>query len=306
MKVFDPFKIAVFGIIFIILVEVAARQTGMVEFPLYMKDEAVGYIPKPNQHGSFMMNNDWMFNQRSMGTTEFKPGEKFDILLIGDSIVMGGNPIAQKFRLAPQMEAQGKNLIRVWPVSAASWSSQNAAAYLKKNADILPSIKWVVWVLNSGDFSSFSTWQSNRTQPLQPPFWATWYLFDKYVWAKHAEPKIKALSPLKPKPLPAPDAVYPQFEQFVREFRAQYPNIGLAIVWFPAKYEIPPSTTPEWALLTPKLLQLSVTEKLLFIDVSRSPLWKGEYYRDSINPDIFGYPVLARLIMEGLRTASRR
>ena len=107
------------------LIEIAIRISGIIDFPLYDADNHIGYIPKPNQSGSFLRTHDWQFNSLSMGASEFKPSDTVvDTLLIGDSVVLGGNPYKQSDRLGPQLQKiRGGN---VWPISAGSWGLRNA------------------------------------------------------------------------------------------------------------------------------------------------------------------------------------
>ena len=80
-----------FAFALLITVEVALRLTGMIDFPLYDVDDEIGYIVKPSQSGTFMLSHDWVFNDRSMGTSfRWDPTKKPNLLLIGNSIVMGG------------------------------------------------------------------------------------------------------------------------------------------------------------------------------------------------------------------------
>ncbi|MGU5731348.1 hypothetical protein ACV1DR_20970 [Aeromonas jandaei] len=111
------------------LIEIGIRISGIIDFPLYDADNHIGYIPKPNQSGSFLRTHDWQFNSLSMGATEFRPTDKdTDTLLIGDSIVLGGNPYKQGDRLGPQLQLiHGGN---VWPISAGSWALRNELVYL--------------------------------------------------------------------------------------------------------------------------------------------------------------------------------
>jgi hypothetical protein len=80
-------------LIFVLLLctEFAVRMSGAVDFATYHVDDEIGYIPNPNQSGSFLDHHTWVFNDRSMGTaTPWNPKERPNLLLIGNSIVMAG------------------------------------------------------------------------------------------------------------------------------------------------------------------------------------------------------------------------
>ena len=71
-------------------VELWIRSQGIVDFPIYDTDEGIGYIPKAGQAGSYLNRFPWLVNERNMTAGPWKPNEKPDLLLIGDSIVWGG------------------------------------------------------------------------------------------------------------------------------------------------------------------------------------------------------------------------
>lgn len=50
---------------------------------------------------------------------EFRPTEYTDVLLVGDSIVFGGNPYKQQEKLGSQLELLSG--LTVWPISVPSW-----------------------------------------------------------------------------------------------------------------------------------------------------------------------------------------
>ena len=84
-------------------IELGLRAAGAVDFPLYEANNEIGYIPKASQQGSFLRTNDWQFNSRHMGADELALGQRRATLLIGDSVVLGGNPLRQQDRLGPQL-----------------------------------------------------------------------------------------------------------------------------------------------------------------------------------------------------------
>lgn len=99
--------------------ELVVRLSGVLDFPLYAVDPEIGFVPKPNQSGKFLNKNAWVFNDRSMGTdTAWSPSGKPDILLIGNSIVMGGNPYDQSEKLGPLLQKKLAGKVAVWPIAA--------------------------------------------------------------------------------------------------------------------------------------------------------------------------------------------
>ncbi len=73
----------------------ALRLSGVVDFPVYDSDREIGYVLRPNQSGTFLQKNAQVVNDQSMSTTKWAPNGSRDLLLIGDSVVLGGNPLTQ-------------------------------------------------------------------------------------------------------------------------------------------------------------------------------------------------------------------
>ncbi|WP_024298405.1 hypothetical protein [Methylomicrobium lacus] len=161
--------------------EVSVRLLGLIDFPIYDANPIIGYIPAANQHGRFLNKNYWQFNSWHMGAPDFLTNSKPDVLLVGDSIVLGGNMLAQEDRLGPQLQKIIDQ--NVWPISAGSWALQNELTYLHTNPDVVSQIESIVFVLNSADFAEASSWRCDFTHPRQKPKFALWYLFNKYIYA---------------------------------------------------------------------------------------------------------------------------
>lgn len=149
-----------------------------LDFPLYNADSVVGYWLKPRQHGVFLFNRDWSFNDDSMGVEHnFEATRNFDLLLVGDSIVLGGNPLRQKDKLGPTLSRETG--WSVWPISAASWAMQNELTFLSRHDEMLKRVDGIVFVFNSGDFGAPSSWASEITHPRKYPKSYIWYAFEK-------------------------------------------------------------------------------------------------------------------------------
>jgi len=174
------------------IAEVTARFA--FDFPLYAADDEVGYWPAPNQMGSFLFRNDWAFNSTSLGVAEeFRPSDKFDLLLVGDSIVYGGNGLRQGDKLGPAIEqATGW---QVWPAAAGSWGLQNELAFLRRHPKLVAGADLIVFVANSGDFTTPSVWRSPYSHPREYPALFLSYLFARYVAHPGEDP---------PAPFPVP------------------------------------------------------------------------------------------------------
>ena len=158
-----------------------------MNFPLYNADSVVGYWPKPNQQGILFGTHDWIFNDRSMGLREnFSGSGKFDLLIVGDSVVYGGNPFRQQDKLAPIIARETD--WSVWPLSAGGWALQNELSFLDRNADAVQQADAIVFVLNSGDFEGPASWKSEIAHPRSYPQSYLWYAIQKCCFALDLKP----------------------------------------------------------------------------------------------------------------------
>lgn len=271
--------------------ELGVRLAGVVSFPLYHADARIGYIPKPSQEGSFLRTNTWEFNELSMGVARRFDASAAarDLLLVGDSIVLGGNTLPQESKLAARLESsQGR---RVWPIAAGSWALLNELQYLKDHPDVPRSVGHIVFVLNSGDFDQASSWACDLTHPRERPTLALLYAARKYVhnWAPCGLP---------PAGLRVPAGDWRQ--ELMQLLKAGLVNPHrVTVVLYPNRKEA----------LDPKLmrqrleshvpeLKAILGEQLEVISVARAPRWDAGLYRDDIHPTERGYQVLSEVLAD--------
>ena len=128
-----------FFILIIILLgtaEIVLRyKYGFCNAPLYISDPDFEYIYAPNQDLT-RFGNVIRTNNLSMRSDALSPKDSLVILLIGDSVINGGN-LTDHDRIASTMlekrflKTYGKH-VRVLNISAGSWGPDNMAGYLKK------------------------------------------------------------------------------------------------------------------------------------------------------------------------------
>lgn len=117
------------------LTEIILRyKYGFCNAPLYISDPDFEYIYAPNQNAK-RFGNVIQTNSLSMRSKEVSPSDSLVILLIGDSVVNGGNLTDQDSIATTILEKRfvkkyGKK-IRVLNISAGSWGPDNIAAFLK-------------------------------------------------------------------------------------------------------------------------------------------------------------------------------
>jgi len=275
--------------------ECTVRLLGYVDFPVYDADARIGYIPKAGQRGSFMNKNDWVVNEHHMGAEAFVPGKDGNVLLVGDSVVWGGNPYAQPDRLGPRLQALVK--ARVWPIAAGSWGLQNQVTYLNDNPGVVRAVDTIVFVSNSGDFGEPSSWTCELSHPQQRPLLALVYLARKYV--------LKQVCPSEPAAamaVPRQDPV-----ALLKAFVQSHVDKRVMIVLYPNKAELDDTGLlgQQVDSLVPLLQGAGVRE---IVRVGTDPDWQGhlQHYRDNVHPTPQGNAVLAAIIARQLRARESR
>ena len=290
LPIFRYFKVfIVLGALGFVASELVLRVMGVVDFPLYDANSTVGYIPAANQAGSFLNKNDFEFNEFHMGSGPFQPSDKTDILLIGDSLVYGGNKYASAERLGSQLQktVEGNNAsFSIWPISAGSWTLRNELAYINNNPAVTANIDWFVFVLNSGDFEGISSWRCEYTHPRKKPFSALWYVFNKYVYA------IQPCGEFTPQLMPPSGELSDEVIQFVQQFGNR-----VTFVFYPDIVEMVDSSLEK--------TQFSSGEEILLnagvngiVRISDDVRWNRDLYWDGIHPSPLGVQVLSQIIYE--------
>ena len=278
MRRWWPILFGVALVVNVAAVELTARFMHISDVPLYNSDRRIGYIPKPNQTGEFLRTHSWAFNELSMGTRRnFAPSQKEDVLLVGDSIVLGGNPLRQDERLGPRLEAITGAV--VWPISAGSWALQNELEYLRQHPDVASKVDRIIIISNSGDFVEPSYWRSELTHPRKRPWSAALYAIDRYLlhWSKpSSDPHYRVprrdlgedLSTLvKSTSTPIFLILYPTKAELDREHRCSF--------------------APPWYR---NMRTVRVT------CIGDDPRWTADLYSDDIHPTVKGVQVLASIV----------
>lgn len=270
----------------LVLIEIGIRASGIVDFPLYDANNHIGYIPKPNQSGSFLWLHDWQFNSLSMGAPEFKPTDKdIDILLIGDSIVLGGNPYKQVDRLGPQLQKiHGGN---VWPISAGSWALRNELIYLNSHPEVVAAVDELIFILNSGDFAEASSWACEETHPRSYPVYATAYFIKKYIYNGSSCGAISAGLKVSKG----------DWRVELRQFLQSEPVMKKKITFFlyPDKEEFSDDEL-RYQKLESHATELARVGAKKIYSVGRDLRWSSTLYRDGIHPTERGTKTLAIII----------
>ena len=277
-------------ILIFIALELVTRVTRISDFPLYEANNKIGYIPQTNQNGKFMWTHDWKFNEYHMGAGTFIPSNAEDILLIGDSIVLGGNPLSESERLGPSL--QKKINVAVWPISAGSWGMRNELIYLNSNPDVVKNIDTFVFVWNSGDFGQASSWSCEITHPTHTPISSFSYVFQKYIYSFE-----KCTGDIKPEFLVPNGDWHDELNAFINSAGMRNKKV-IAFLYPDINEEMD-------ARLMESMLDIHINEihqagVSNVISIGHDSRWGIKYYRDGIHPSGQGNEVLADIISKAM------
>ncbi|MGF7161298.1 hypothetical protein FHS85_002933 [Rhodoligotrophos appendicifer] len=265
-----------------LMMECFVRISGVADVPLYEADDRIGYIPKPDQSETLFLKSHWDFNDKSMGISRpFAGDPERDILLVGDSIVMGTNKYYQEDRLGPQLE----NIVKVpvWPIGASSWSVQNEIEYLKRFPDVAGSVARIVFIFNVFDFQDDpSSWRNPISHPLERQWSLVWFLAEKYL--------------LKPA-FDQDEVLRVQRRDWLDDLSliAQALDKPIDLFLYPTREEIsigkPCFTLPD---------RLSKVPNITIHCIGKDPRWSVADYEDDIHPLANSTPKLAQIIADNI------
>ncbi|WP_342617493.1 hypothetical protein [Rhodoferax sp. GW822-FHT02A01] len=286
----------------LVVAEGAVRLSGAVDFPIYSVDNEIGYLPAPNQSGKFLNRNSWVFNDRSMGTElAWSPAKKRNLLLIGNSIVMGGNPYDQADKLGPLLQVKLGDKVTVWPIAAGAWTNVNQSVYLRRNPDVLRAADFFVWEYMNGGFSQLSPDRGQYVFPSERPLLATWYVLRRYVLPRFIAFNMNELPPTGQ----SQQENVEQFERLVAEMSARKGNkVPGVLFMYPGKEEyIAMQKGTDYAPDRKELERIAATYGLKMIDVAKRPEWNVGLYREGTHPTVAGNKVLAEILATTIQEA---
>jgi hypothetical protein len=284
--------------------ELAVRAGGLVDFPLYAVDPELGYIPQPNQTGWFLNRNRWAFNDLSMPTARpWQPDVAADVLLIGNSVVMGGDPYDQPDKLGPLVQRALGPTFSVWPVAVGGWTNVNETAYLERHPEVVAAAEFFVWEVMPGGLGTASGWGGDYVWPRQRPLWASWFAFRRYLLPRLMP--AAADSELPPRVQMDPAALA-RFAAVLSRLSAAAgaPKPGLLLL-YPTQADLRTARSGgEWLPERAQMLALAARDHLGVIDVAADPAWNAGLYRDGVHPTVAGNAVLARIITRAVQQAA--
>ncbi len=276
--------------------EVYLRYAGFASYPIYDVDAQIKYIPAANQHGSFLNHNAWFFNDRHMGNISNWSAEKHpNILLIGNSIVLGGNPFNHQDKLGPLLEKDLGGRYTVWSAAAGGWSNINEMTYLDRNADVVRNADAVILEYMDGGFSAPSNWPGYYVFPDQKPWSLTLYTFRKYVI-----PRLVHMAASDFGSLP-PTGTFDEAQ--LQRFKTLVANVAKAhkvlIFMYPLAKDL--QNKSAWLDATAPILELCKATMAKCLDIAQEPAWNEKAYgSDGLHPTVNGNKILASVLANAI------
>lgn len=290
-------RVALLALAILGLTEATVRGLGMIDFPVYDVDSEIGYVAKENQAGNFLNRNDWYFNDKGMPLRRNWDHDKHkNILLIGNSIVMGGNPFRQQDKLTQRLQEKLGEPPVVWPIANGGWTEVNEMVYLDRHPEVVAAADYVAWEFGAGGLSRATPWAGEYVFPSHRPIYATWYVLRRYVL-----PNLTAFFRGSELPVTGePDAKNLQsFDRHMQALAAATHRSHPGIIWlFPSAEQLVEARNHrEWLPERAQISRIAAENGLRIVDISTFGEWdRGLYRADGVHPTVEGNAVLASIL----------
>lgn len=281
-------------------IELYLRVAGFGSFPIYELDAKLRYVPGSNQSGAFLNKNKWVFNDRHMGNAvNWTPDKHPSVLLLGNSIVFGGNPYDQADKLGPQLQAALGAEYAVWSAAAGGWTDVNEMNYLDENKDVLQNSDIVIVEYMAGGLSEIAKWPGYYVFPDHNPPILTAYVFTKYVLPRLIGNIVLNESGSLP---PTGEADPQQQKRFVTLISSIAATREVMIFLYPTKALF--LNKPAWTAATADIVEMCRSLAIQCIDAAADDRWTADLYgSDEIHPTAKGNKVLASILESGVGAA---
>jgi hypothetical protein len=278
--------------------ETYLRLAGFGSYPIYFLDSKLKYIPASNQNGVFLNSNRWFFNDKHMGNSDnWTPDKHPDVLLLGNSIVLGGNSFDHNEKLGPLLQTALDNKYTVWSAAAGGWTNINEMAYLDQNKDVARNADIVVIEYMAGGFSVAAPWPGYYVFPDYRPV-----LLSSYIAVKYGLPRLKSRMPINESGAlpPVGEMDQTQLERFTKLLTALVKTSRVVVFFYPTKSELTNITA--WKKAIEPIVNVCKLLSLTCVDIAAEQSWSAGMYRDDdgVHPTVEGNRHLARIIASAI------
>lgn len=282
---------------------------------LVQADPYTGYRFQPNQKifrfGKRIEYNQ--YSQRSAPIAEKKPVGKLRILMVGDSVLNGGNPTDQSQTITEILAAKlsaSQHQAEVLNASSGSWGIGNQLGYLRRfgtfNADV------VILQIGHHDLTQpTSTGEvvgHHLSFPNQRPLLAIQEAWTRYLWPNLAMKLGLSFSPMNDPPPPSSSTPDQQFKQNMESLKqivmlVRRKNIPVFVLYTPNSDDLLPKLqTPKYKSVFFTLLK---AWKVPVIDTQAAwsklpPKTIATYYRDWVHLNVPANYAIAQILFDRL------
>jgi hypothetical protein len=130
-----------------VISELFFRWYGLHDYPTYREDSDYEYIHNSNQQ-RVIYRNKFFSNSLGMRSGEIND-KKRKILLIGDSVINGGNRNSNEQLAITIIQNKLGDLMQVLNISSGSWGPDNGMEFIKKHGDFGAEV--ICLIFNSHD-----------------------------------------------------------------------------------------------------------------------------------------------------------
>lgn len=273
--------------------EASLRLSGLTSFPIFMRAPGVAYYPAPNQSGAFLNKNHWYVNAQG-----FENDRPFAVLhpgamLIGDSIIDGGNPTDYQDKVGPI--AAKTSGVQIWVGAAGGWRLLNELAFLETHRSQLKSVDQLILLLKDGDFDAPASATDELSFPTHRPFLLTSYVIHRY---------------LQPHSVNLPPVTQEEEQAFQRQWSTELDELlddyhrPITLILYPDEYDFQDAAA--WQSDTAAIRGYAArhTSRIKIVDLRGDLQWSAGMYKDGIHPNLAGDRVLGALVAAICSSAS--
>jgi hypothetical protein len=275
--------------------ETYLRYAGFGSFQIYDIDNEIQYIPSVNQHGRFRNRYAWFFNNRHMGNiSTWSPEIHPNLLLIGNSIVLGGNTFNPEDKLGPLLENDLGGRYTVWSVAAGGWTNVNEMTYLDRNADVLHNADAVITEYMEGGLIVPAVWAGYYICPDHKPWILTGYIASRSVLFRlvHAGFLNIGSTPTGM----SDEAPLQRFRELVATVAKEH---KIVILIYPTLKNL--RNKSAWLEVIAPVEGLCRTTMAKCVDLAQEPAWSERAYTsDGIHPTVEGNKILASILVNAM------
>ena len=258
------------------------RLFGIGDFPLFARGGRSSYRMAANQRGCFRRRFDWRYDRHGMRTDANVSNLEGLTILLGDSVVDGGNTLDQRHTLAAlASQCSGQT---VYPVACHGWALCNELAALADMPGWMAARR-LVWMVNTGDFDEICEGDNEFSFPTRRPLWLLSWLVRRYLY--RANPRwwpMRRPSVVRTERPDLRQSALAAFALMAQRFSGEiiilrYPMRGQDVAHI-AFYDI----------------LAEVRSGIRQIDIGRIPGWGADCYIDHIHPNAHGVALIAAQI----------